>query len=107
VDAVICEKACLHLGCCPAQAEAPLEKQISRWRQEVFKLLLFNKQAQQAHHQQSGAQTQVIARLEQQLAAAEDQTTLLNSRVLDRCVDLDLVRMKSKRAEEQLQHSNR
>ena len=89
------------------QSDTPLEKQISRWRQEVFKLLLTQKQAQQAHQQQSDAQAQVIGALRQQVSAGEDKAALLDSRLLDRCVDLDLTKMQARRSEEQLQQSCR
>ncbi|KAL0036701.1 hypothetical protein WJX79_006272 [Trebouxia sp. C0005] len=89
------------------QVDTPLEKQLSRWRHEVFKLLLSSKQAQHAHQQHSQAQAEVIAKLQQQVMLAEDKATLLDSRLLDRHVDLDLAHVRSKRAEEQLQQSCR
>ena len=91
----------------PAQAEAPIEKQIARWRQEVFKLLLSSKQAQLAHKQQAEEHVKGIAKLEQELRAAEDGALLLEGRLVDRQVDLDLADVKSKRAEAQLQESCR
>ena len=89
------------------QAEAPIEKQIARWRQEVFQLLLSSRQAQVAHQQQAADQATAINRLEQQLKAADDKAMLLDGRLLDRQVDLDLALVKSKRAEAQLQESYR
>ena len=89
------------------QGDTSLEKQISRWRQEVFKLLLTHKQAQQAHQQQADAQAQDIGMLRQQVSAGEDKAALLDSRLLDRCVDLDLTKMQARRTEEQLQQSGR
>ena len=86
-----------------AQAEeAPLEKQIGSWRQEVFKLLLSSRQAQVAHKQQVADQALAVATLQQQLKAAEDRAMLLDGRLLDRQVDLDLASMKSNRAEAQV-----
>ncbi len=96
-----------HFGWLCLQADTPLEKQLSRWRHEVFKLLLSSKQAQHAHQQQSQAQAEVIAKLQWQVIAAEDKATLLDSRLLDRHVDLDLAHVRSRRAEEQLQQSCR
>ena len=93
----------LHL----LQADSPLEKQINRWRQEVFKLLLSNKQAERAHQQQGAAHASAIATLESKLAAAEDRATLLDSRLLDRHVDLELDLVKFNRAEDQLQQAQR
>lgn len=89
------------------QGDTPLEKQISRWRQEVFKLLLTHKQAQQAHQQQADAQAQLIGMFRQQVSAGEDKAALLDSRLLDRCVDLDLTKMLARRTEEQLHQSGR
>ncbi|KAL0031176.1 hypothetical protein WJX77_008113 [Trebouxia sp. C0004] len=89
------------------QADTPLEKQLSRWRHEVFKLLLSSKQAQHAHQQQSQAEAEVIAKLQRRVSAAENKATLLDSRLLDRHVDLDLAHVRRKRAEEQLQQSCR
>ena len=89
------------------QADSPLDKQISRWRQEVFKLLLSSKQAQQAQHQQASAHAKATATLEQKLSAAEDKATLLNSHLLDRRLDLELAQKKCTRAEEQLQQATR
>ncbi len=96
-----------HFGWLCLQADTPLEKQLSRWRHEVFKLLLSSKQAQHAHQQQSQAQAEVIAKLQWQVIAAEDKATLLDSRLIDRHVDLDLAHVRSRRAEEQLQQSCR
>lgn len=48
-----------------------------------------------------------IVRLGQQLKSAEDKAMLLDGRLLDRQVDLDLALVKSKRAEAQLQESYR
>lgn len=89
------------------QAETPIEQQISRWRQEVFKLLLSSKQAQLAYNQQAETQAATVARLEQQVTAAEDKALLLDGRLLDRQVDLDLACLRSNRAEAQLQESGR
>ncbi|KAL0052868.1 hypothetical protein WJX82_008993 [Trebouxia sp. C0006] len=89
------------------QVDTPLEKQLSRWRHEVFKLLLSSKQAQHAQQQYSQAQAEVITKLQQQVISAEDKATLLDSRLLDRHVDLDLAHVRSRRAEEQLQQSCR
>lgn len=92
---------------CCLQAEAPVEKQIARWRQEVFTLLLYSRQAQVAHTQQEADQAMAVVKLEQQLKAAEDKAMLLDGRLLDRQVDLDLAVVKSSRAESQLQESYR
>ena len=88
---------------CTAQAEAPVEKQVARWRQEVFKLLLSSRQAQVAHRQEAADQESAVARLEQRLKTGEDKAMLLEGRLLDRQVDLDLMSVKSNRAEAQLQ----
>ena len=89
------------------QVDTPLEKQLSRWRHEVFKLLLSSKQAQHAHRQHSQAQAEVITKLQQQVISAEDKAALQASRLLDRHVDLDLAYARSRHAEEQLQQSCR
>ncbi len=96
-----------HFGWLCIQVDTPLEKQLSRWRHEVFKLLLSSKQAQHAQQQYSQAQAEVITKLQQQVISAEDKATLLDSRLLDRHVDLDLAHVRSRRAEEQLQQSCR
>ena len=90
-----------------AEAEAPIEKQISRWRQEVFKLLLASKQGQLVHKQHAEAQAQTVARLERELKAAEDSAMLLDKRLMDKQVDLDLACVKGNRAEAQLHESYR
>lgn len=59
------------------------------------------------HKQQAADQAVTVARLQQQLKAAEDKAMLLDGRLLDRQVDLDLASMKSNRAEAQLQESYR
>lgn len=73
----------------------------------MFKLLLSSKQAQVAHTQQEADQSLAVVELEQQLKAAEDKAMLLDGRLLDRQVDLDLAMVKSNRAESQLQESCR
>lgn len=105
-----CLHSCHAAACNRAAAqaeEAPLEKQIGRWRQEVFKLLLSSRQAQLAHKQQAANQASAVARLQQQVKAAEDKVLLLDGRLLDRQVDLDLACMKTNRAEAQLQECYR
>ena len=96
---------CIYL--CAAQGDQPVEKQISRWRQEVFKLLLSLKQSQVAQQQQCHDQAQVQAQLQQQLTAAEDKAALLDSRLFDRRVDLDLANMKIRQTEERLEMATR
>lgn len=70
-------------------------------------LLLSSRQAQVAHTQQEAGQAMAVVRLEQQLKCAEDKAMLLDGRLLDRQVDLDLAVVKSNRAEAQLQECYR
>ena len=82
-----------HYACHPPtlrlsadQASMPIEKQIQRWREEVFTLLLANKQGQAEHKAQAAEAEDAQKALEQQLAAAEARALLLDSRLVDRQV---------------------
>ena len=68
------------------QAGLPVEKQIMRWREEVYKLLLSNKQAQASFDAQTAAHLQAQSRLEQQVASADAKALLLEGRLADRQV---------------------
>lgn len=69
-----------------AQECLPIEKQITCWRQEVFKLLLSNKQAESAFSNQAVAHAEAQTKLEQQLASAQAGILLLQGRLVDRQV---------------------
>lgn len=68
------------------QASLPIEKQIQRWREEVFKLLLANKQAEAEHRAQVATMEATQKALERQLASSEAKGLLLESRLVDRQV---------------------